>query len=81
MSKIAFTHDIAKALFEGLLEAPESQISMEVRARVAEVYERPLSLCEQYDFLDDISRLPETEVSRFVRALCTLEPFYVRESS
>lgn len=82
MDKPEFHRDLGVLIVTQLLDAPASQISESVRADVRKMHAN-LATCstnELFDWCTAISKLPLTEISSFVRALCDVEQFYTRPS-
>lgn len=75
-----FKREVGVLIVTELLDAPDSQISEVVRARVREVNVglAARSAAELYDWCAEIAKLPLTEISSFVRELCNVERHYTR---
>jgi len=79
-TKPEFKRDLGVTIITELIDAPDSQVSEEVRAHLRALHDR-IATCTATDLFDGcvaISKLPLTEVSRFVRVLCDVEQFYSR---
>lgn len=60
-----------------LLEtAPSGQIMPKIKDEIVRFNCVPHTDFEKYKYLVEIGNMPETHVSRFVKALCDLEKFY-----
>lgn len=80
MDKPVFHRDLGILIITQLFEAPDSQVSPVVRAQLRTMMGH-IPTCEDVDLFDfcvQLSKLPLTEASSFVKVLCDLERFYTR---
>jgi hypothetical protein len=81
MSALEVLHpDGFAAIFNGLVDAPESQMSARLVQQTKEFWERDPKPTdqEQFDFLVILSRTSCCETSSFIKTLCGLDRFYQR---
>ena len=78
MTKGEFTKELSDVLIHGLLTAPESQLSPELKAESEEFFSVERTLNQSYEFFDYISKQPVTEASNFMKSLCAVSEFYER---
>ncbi len=76
MNKVPFPATTFFNILPQLINAPDSQISESVRTKLKLITSD--SDQELFDTLVEISKLPLTEISSFVRELFKLEPYYIR---
>ena len=63
-------------IIKELSDAPDSQLSSNLRNKCSEFLRTERSESELSDFLDYISQQPLTEASQFVKTLCDVNRFY-----
>ena len=72
------TYDLYYNIIKEVSNAPDSQLSNNLRNKCSEFIMIERSELELYDFLNFISQQPLTEASRFVKTLCDVTKYYFR---
>ena len=70
------TADFFKSLVEYLPGAPDSQLSSQWREKAKKFLATDPGEQAAYLFLDQVSQLPQAEISSFVGALCDVRKYY-----
>ena len=59
-------------------EAPDTQLSPSIKREVNDFISGEYTPQEKYDFIVNISKRSEEDVSKFMISLCALDEFYLR---
>lgn len=65
-------------IIDELCKAPSGQISEDVRNSFFKFKSEEHTLSEKYDFIVNVSKLPRTEISKFIVSMCELDRYYLR---
>ena len=78
MGKSIFCRKTFETIVERMAIAPDSQLSEKLRNECRSFEPQNKTSSEIYDFLVYLSKQPETEASRFVKATCDVSRYYKR---
>jgi len=70
--------DFLDMLLEMLIDAPVSDIDPKVKNDIVNFKNENHTYAEKYDFIVELSKLPNVTVSSFIVALCQLDEHYLR---
>ncbi len=84
MNKVKFNQDmftlksnIGESILDRMATAPDSQISESIRNKIKEFASTQHTDHEVFLFSDEVSKLPNTEISSFIQKIFNVREFYL----